>query len=347
MAKWGEGDPRWIVEERPDAVNVNNWHWTEKNACDWSKSKFKQLFTDFKIVEDGFRMRITEVEKAEGEANANNRKGKLIFFYEWELTLKWRGRVNGSDEYVSGKIVIPNLSEENDLHEIEVEISVNEKTKEAQKMKELIYANCRDKIRAELGKYITCLKDEFSQGMILPKKDTDNQRINNTTTTMNTLTSGLESKVQVTATEKLKTATNNTGAKLNLSNLDITAKFQCTNCELYNALTLPELVGAFTQGPVKLDLRPGGAFEFFGGNIVGEFVELVPNERIVQKWRVKRWPAGVFSTVTIDLKQESDHTLLKLHQAGLPATEVDSTRENWERYYWESLKRTFAFGYFL
>ena len=27
MAKWGEGDPRWIVEERPDATNVNNWHW--------------------------------------------------------------------------------------------------------------------------------------------------------------------------------------------------------------------------------------------------------------------------------------------------------------------------------
>lgn len=27
MAKWGAGDPRWIVEERPDATNVNNWHW--------------------------------------------------------------------------------------------------------------------------------------------------------------------------------------------------------------------------------------------------------------------------------------------------------------------------------
>lgn len=30
MAKWGEGDPRWIVEERPDATNVNNWHWYGK-----------------------------------------------------------------------------------------------------------------------------------------------------------------------------------------------------------------------------------------------------------------------------------------------------------------------------
>ena len=27
MAKAGEGDPRWIVEERSDGTNVNNWHW--------------------------------------------------------------------------------------------------------------------------------------------------------------------------------------------------------------------------------------------------------------------------------------------------------------------------------
>jgi len=49
MAKWGEGDPRWIVEERPDATNVNNWHWTEKNATPWSKDRLHQLFQDFKI----------------------------------------------------------------------------------------------------------------------------------------------------------------------------------------------------------------------------------------------------------------------------------------------------------
>ena len=43
MAKWGEGDPRWIVEERPDATNVNNWHWSEKNADNWSKQKLKVM----------------------------------------------------------------------------------------------------------------------------------------------------------------------------------------------------------------------------------------------------------------------------------------------------------------
>lgn len=34
---------------------------------------------------------ITEVSKVEGEASINNRKGKLIFFYEWNLKAAWTG----------------------------------------------------------------------------------------------------------------------------------------------------------------------------------------------------------------------------------------------------------------
>ena len=31
MAKWGEGDSRWLVQEREDGANVNGWHWQERN----------------------------------------------------------------------------------------------------------------------------------------------------------------------------------------------------------------------------------------------------------------------------------------------------------------------------
>ena len=43
---------------------------------------------------------LEEVEKIEGEARANNRKGKLIFFYEWEIAVKWKGHANGKDTEV-------------------------------------------------------------------------------------------------------------------------------------------------------------------------------------------------------------------------------------------------------
>lgn len=61
------------------------------------------------------------MEKCEGEAVANNRKGKLIFFYEWNLVLKWISDKKSSKN-IEGKINIPNLSEENDISEIDVSI---------------------------------------------------------------------------------------------------------------------------------------------------------------------------------------------------------------------------------
>lgn len=65
------------------------------------------------------------MEKCEGEAVANNRKGKLIFFYEWNIILKWvLNELNEkSSKNIEGKINIPNLSEENDINEIDVSIN--------------------------------------------------------------------------------------------------------------------------------------------------------------------------------------------------------------------------------
>uniref|UniRef100_A0AAV2LWH3 Activator of Hsp90 ATPase AHSA1-like N-terminal domain-containing protein n=1 Tax=Knipowitschia caucasica TaxID=637954 RepID=A0AAV2LWH3_KNICA len=89
MAKWGEGDPRWIVEERADATNVNNWHWTERDATPWSSEKLKSLLVGVTVEGEDGTCEITEVTKCDGEASINNRKGKLIFFYEWSLKASW------------------------------------------------------------------------------------------------------------------------------------------------------------------------------------------------------------------------------------------------------------------
>jgi activator of HSP90 ATPase len=91
MAKWGQGDPRWIVEDRADATNVNNWHWTEKDASEWSKSQLKELFKGLKIEDDDLTCELTSVSKVDGEASVNNRKAKTIVFYEWKLVIDWKG----------------------------------------------------------------------------------------------------------------------------------------------------------------------------------------------------------------------------------------------------------------
>nr|CAH7763029.1 unnamed protein product [Callosobruchus chinensis] len=305
MAKWGEGDPRWIVEERPDATNVNNWHWTEKNASPWSQDRIRELFKDIAVKTDAADLKIVEVESMEGEASANNRKGKLIFFYEWDLVLKWKGSLTGSDKQYSGKIKIPNLSEENDVSELDIQIAVETDDEASSKLKQIMMKDGKELVRSQLSKYIAGLKEEFSKGMILPKK-----------------------------------------GEVKPDSIKQTQKFQCTAEEFYDALTRLELVTAFTRGDVQLDLSKGGKFSLFGGNIIGLFDELVPAKKIVQQWRYKQWPEGHYSVVTININQKDDHTEVSLEQAGVPKSEIDVTKENWQRYYWDAIKQTFGFGAF-
>jgi len=73
-----------------------------------------------KLENEVAKCEISKIETCEGEAVANNRKGKLIFFYEWNLTLLWKGFLSGFDKEIEGTINIPNLSEENNVSEIEV-----------------------------------------------------------------------------------------------------------------------------------------------------------------------------------------------------------------------------------
>lgn len=176
MAKWGEGDPRWIVEERPDAINVNNWHWTEKEASPWSRDTFEQLFKGMEIEQSSIgKVTIESLGTVQGEACINNRKAKLIYIYDWDLELKWKGCVNGNDQVVNGIIRIPNLSDENDVDEFDVGVSVNDDDKKShpeisEALKEMIRKEGAHLIRAKCGEYIKMLKTEFSGGVILPTK---------------------------------------------------------------------------------------------------------------------------------------------------------------------------------
>lgn len=340
MAKWGEGDPRWIVEERPDATNVNNWHWTEKNAGPWSKDRLKELLINLKIAQNGIDCNITEIEKLDGEASANNRKGKLIFFYEWDIKLKWEGLLAGSADKIKGEIHIPNLSEENDVSEVDMTVTIKSSGDEAQRVKAFMHSIGKDIIRNQLTEYIRSLKEEFSKGLILPKKGETQVKPDN----VSTITSGFNKKVNM---EPIVSTPTQVGCKLDTKSIEITETFQCRAQEFYDAMTRIEMVTAFTQGHVKLEAEKGGKFTLFGGNISGEFRELVPGKKIVQYWRYKQWPKEHFSEVTFSIEEKDDNTLVTLKQDLVPSSEVEQTRENWKRYYFDSIKRAFGFGAFL
>ncbi len=74
--------------------------------------------------------------------------------------------------------------------------------------------------------------------------------------------------------------------------MEFNDKFGARPSDIYEALMDPRRVEAYTQSSAQIESKEGGKFALFGGNVTGEFVQLVPNERIVQKWRTSTWPEG-------------------------------------------------------
>lgn len=96
---------------RQDAANVNNWHWSEEDLAPWAKERLTALLvgTAAKGVPDKGYVKVTKLEKCEGEASVSNRKGKRIVAFELKVTFKWEGSVDYDE--VSGELILPYVSE--------------------------------------------------------------------------------------------------------------------------------------------------------------------------------------------------------------------------------------------
>ncbi|XP_017550030.1 activator of 90 kDa heat shock protein ATPase homolog 1b [Pygocentrus nattereri] len=333
MAKWGEGDPRWIVEERADATNVNNWHWTERDATNWSSEKLKELLVGLSVESDEGKCEVTEVTKVEGEASINNRKGKLIFFYEWNLKAKWKGTSASGIKY-KGNIEVPNLSDENEMEDLDISVSLC-KGEPDTPLFDLMKKEGSEKVRVALNSYLGLLKTEFTQGMILPtangmtKQQTSQNKVKTDRTQI-----GSSSKAAPPAT----------GVKIPTCKFSLRDTFLTSPEELYRVFLNQEMVQAFTHTAAVVEPEKGGKFRLLEGNVFGEFQELVPEEKIVMKWRYNTWPSEHYATVTLTFTDKGNETELKIECRAVPESEEDRTREGWQRYYCQAIKQTFGYG---
>jgi len=118
--------------------------------------------------------------------------------------------------------------------------------------------------------------------------------------------------------------------------------FDATPAQLFEALTTGGAFAEVTGAPAEISAQEGGAFSCFGGQIVGRVIEIVPDERVVQAWRVAGWPPGVFSIVTMNLEasagKDGGQTRLTLDQAGHPDAAEKDLDAGWPKMYWDPLK---------
>ncbi|NWZ08082.1 AHSA2 ATPase, partial [Agelaius phoeniceus] len=325
MAKWGQGDPRWIVEERADATNVNNWHWTERDATSWSKRKLKEVLEGLVVEGEAGRCEIGDLKHVEGEASCNSRKGKLIFFYEWNLRLSWKGTVKESGEKHKGSVEIPNLSEENEVDD--TEINVSKKKGEGDVLKELMRTEGTTKVREALRDYLKALKTEFTLGMILPTKAAVGQEL-----ATERKPSG--SPVQDSVTPQ---ALDMVGVKIPTVRIQMREVFNSPADELYSIFTKKELVQKFSKCPAVIEAEKGGKLQMFEGCVSGEYTELVPSQRLVLKWRCRSWPEEHYATVALTFQDLAAQSELELECKGVPVSHEESTRQCWKKQYFEEI----------
>ncbi|XP_012729822.2 activator of 90 kDa heat shock protein ATPase homolog 1 [Fundulus heteroclitus] len=339
MAKWGEGDPRWIVEERADATNVNNWHWTERDVSAWSSERLRQLLLGVRVEGPEGVCEVTDVSKLDGEASINNRKGKLFYFYEFQLKASWLGTSCSGLKY-RGTIDVPNLSDENDEDDLDISVSLC-KDQPSTPLLDLMKRSGIKEVRRVLGQYVRDLKSDFSQGMILPTADGQKP----STPVVTKKNQVKSSKTQISSDAKCSSgpAPCPKGVHIQTCSFSLKETFQTSADELYRTFINQEFVQVFTRSAATVDGRRGGRFQLLDGSVSGEFTELVPDQRIDMRWRFRTWPNEHYATVSLELLDRGDETELKAECRGVPAGEEETTREGWKRFYFQAIKQTFGY----
>jgi activator of HSP90 ATPase len=129
--------------------------------------------------------------------------------------------------------------------------------------------------------------------------------------------------------------------------------FKASRKRVYDALTdakqfdkVIQMSAAVKSGmakapnPPEISREAGGVFALFGGYISGRQIELVPNVRIVQAWRVGNWDPGAYSIARFELVEQGSGTKIVFDHTGFPKGDGEHLAEGWRINYWEPLAKT-------
>lgn len=336
MAELGKGDARWIVDDLGDkGTNVNNWHWREYDALEWSQSKLQEAFSGMEVLPSapgGLSMTITAV-KATGDAIINNRKNKLIPAYEIEVTLGWK-----SAGGAFGRVVLPYISDENHDEVPEIRFSSETDDAESAKLREAFHAEGKKAIIAKVDAFVKELRAGGPVAAGAKPAEAAKPKLSSA--------SEAEVKKPAAAPAAKKAASSSTSQSLNL-----TQKYYARAGDLYECFTNQGKLCAFTQSQAIVEPKPGGKFSWYNGSVLGEFVELEQDKRLVLKWKFSSWADDCFSKVVIDLETpEHGTTILKMQQTGIPYEDkfgqatIEQTEKGWQQQVFNRIRQVFGYG---
>ena len=119
---------------------------------------------------------------------------------------------------------------------------------------------------------------------------------------------------------------------------------KATPHEVYEALVDSKKHAEFTHSPAVIRREVGAEFSAFDGWASGTTVEMIPDKKIVQKWRGADLPQGHYSTVTFELQARGQETLKDFPQADILEDLCADLKTGWVEWYWSNLAAYFGSG---
>jgi len=130
--------------------------------------------------------------------------------------------------------------------------------------------------------------------------------------------------------------------------LNFVESFDAPVAKVYEVLVSAKAHAAGTGAAATVDGKDDGIASVgskathWKGFLEGEFTELVPSERVVEKWRSAQWDEGVYSVCTFTLATGASPgtTSLTIEHKDVP----DDWEHGWGEHYFEPMRRYFATG---
>ncbi|KAJ3091420.1 hypothetical protein HK100_007181 [Physocladia obscura] len=319
--------------EQTNWKNVNNWHWVEKNCMPWAKEFVSAQLTGLR--DGNGSVETTGVTGFGGDADINQRKGKLITVYDLTFAITWIASFEDGKS-VSGRINVPEFMHDTDPDSLVTEVSTENQDPDSLAARETVIKVIVPLIKDKLRNFSVEMITNNGKDVHISKDD------------MTGHPAGTVYKPKPPAPDASATAPQaaepTVPAKLigAVSTITMNVEFVCSASDLYNTLLDPSRVQIWSRGPATIKPEVGADVALFGGNVTGKILELVPNKRIVQTWRLKTWPANHFSTVTLFLEEQRESVTLRLSQTDVPVGEKDLTTKNWTGYYFNGIKAAFG-----
>lgn len=352
MAKFGEGDKRWIVEDRADGANVHNWHWAEKDCLPWAKKRLGELLQNVPILEGsgGLWISTTKLDSVTGEAYVNIRKGKIIPGYELTVSLSWKGEAKdgqgNSLAQVTGKVELPYIADENADEDPELKVSVLDEGAVGQRLREAFLARGKSLVLARVSEFVKEMKEGG------PAKEELEIKLAPKATSAGGKVAKSDLKTESPSSAPSKHPAPKVKDKEGFKTIVLTERFHCRPHDIYTTLLDENRWKGFTQSKAKISQEVGGQFSIFDGAVMGVNMKLEEDKLIMQKWRFQNWHDGHYSTVCLTFEEpEIGVTIVKLTQTDVPeedrygnATVVENTQRGWKDLIFHKVRAVFGYG---